>query len=418
MTPLDLRGTSCTWDREKIPPSFFPAVEKRLYHPTRPLEALSLLLNSQGVIPSSNSGVLHINHLTHASRERSRNSGNSLNIGSPIIAEDPNTALLACHIANSPNLDSSPYPPERAPSLQKPPHLYPPDELQRSSTEPGVTTLHMLHDVVAAESEAFAALHKAKLFYSQRAVSSNSSMAHPPRHMPQWGQELLMLYREPPPWSHAQIPPVVKVPSRPRSHEDLVSVNRTNERTMKGVQETRDMLSERHHLMKKKTDDSSDSVKASTKLTASRNPFAVRFGESLAPVHDRANEGTSTPRHADTASKSTVVKPKSLQPLRPITSLPIPIPPDSSMPVSRNKGQDSGPAPCGPRRHRDSNRNSLQTNGFREQSADVMLVCTIGRSGTGRVGPAAARKRSRTAASVSGSKGSTKGFDWSSWGTR
>jgi hypothetical protein len=320
-------------------------------------------------------------------------------------------------MATSPNPDTPPCSPERAPGLQRPPHLSPPpDELQISSTEPGVTTLHTLHDVVAVESEAYAALHKAKLFYSQRAVSSSPSMAHRPRHMPQWGQELLMLYREPPPWSQAQIPPIVKVPSRPRSHEDLVSVDRTNERTMKGVQEMRDMLSERYRPMKKKPDGSFDSVKASGKLPASRNPFAVRSGESSAPVHDRANEGTSTPLHADSASRSTVVKPKSLQSLRPITSLPIPIPPDSSRPVSGNKGQDSGPGPCSPRRYHESNRNSLQINAFPEKRADMSLVRTIGRSGRDKVGPAAARKRSRTAASVSGS--STKGFDWSSWGTR
>lgn len=375
------------------------------------------MLNSQGVIPSSNSGVLYINHLTHASRERSRNLGNLLDIGSPVVTEDPDVALLACRIANSPNLDTSPYSPHEALSLQSPPQLYPPDGLQRSPTESGVTTLHTLHDVVAEESDAFADLHRAKLFYSQRAVSSSSSMAHTPRHMPQWGQELLMLYREPPSWSQAQIPPIVKVPSRPRSHEDLVSVDRTNERTMKDVQGMRDMLSVRHRPMKKKSDDSFDSAKASAKLPASRNPFAIRSGYSSVPVHDRASEGTSTPPHADTPTKSTVVKAKSLQPLRPITSLPIPVPPESSRPVSRNEGQDSGPAPCGPRRYHGSNRNSLQTNGFREQKADMSSVCTIGRSGTDRVGPTAARKRSRTAASVSGSN-SSKGFDWSSWGTR
>lgn len=180
---------------------------------------------------------------------------------------------------------------------------------------------------------------------------------------------------------------------------------------MKGMQEMRDMLSERHRSMKKKTDGSFDSVKASTKPLASRNPFAVRSVKSSTPVHDRANGGTSTLLHADTATNIAVVKPKSL---RPITSLPIPIPPDSSGPLSGNKRQDSGPAPYGPRRCHGSNRNSLQINASRGKTADMSLVCTIGRSGTDRVGPAAARKRSRTAASVSGS--STKGFDWSSWG--
>jgi hypothetical protein len=321
-------------------------------------------------------------------------------------------------MANSPNLDTSPCSSERAPSPQRPPHLYPPDGLHRSSTEPGVTTSHMLHDVVAVESDAYAALHKAKLFYSQRAVSNSSSTAHPStaRHMPQWGQELLMLYREPPPWSQGQIPPIVKVPSRPRSHEGLASVDRTNERTMKGMQEMSDMLSERHRSMKKKSDGSFDSVTVSTKLPLSRNPFAVRSGESLAPVHDRANEGTITPL-PDAATKSTAVKPKSLQSLRPITSLPIPIPPDSSRPVSGNKRHHRMRVENPPRRYDGPNRNSLQINAFHEQSADVSLVCTIGRSGTDRVGPAAARKRSRSKASVSGS-GTTKGFDWSSWGKR
>ena len=317
-------------------------------------------------------------------------------------------------MANSPNLNTSPRSRERAPSPQRPSHLYPPDGLQRSSTGPSVTTLH---DVVAVESDAYAALHKAKSFYSQTAVSSSSSTAHSPRHMPQWGQELLMLYREPPPWSQAHIPPIVKAPARPRSYEGLVSVDRTNERTMKNVQEMRDMLSERYRSMKK-IDGSFDGVKASTKLPASRNPFAVRYGESSAPVHDMANEGISTARHADKANKSTIDdKPKSWQSLRPITSLPIPIPPDSSRPVSGNKGQDSGRAPCGPRRHHDSNRNSLQINVFRKQRPDTSLVCATGRRDMDRVGPAAAGKRSRTAASASVRSG-TKGFDWSSWGTR
>ena len=314
-------------------------------------------------------------------------------------------------MADSPNLDTSPFSPKEVPSLQRSPHLYSPDKLQGSSTEPNVTTtLDMLHDIVAVEVDAYTALQKAKLFYSQRTASGSSSMVHSAGHMPQWGQELLMLYRDPPPWSQAQIPPIVKAPTRPRSHEGLVSVDRTNERTMKSVQGIRNILSERYRSMKR-TDGSSDSVKASTKLPVSRNPFAVRSEESSTPVHNRANEGTSTPPCAGTTTKSTVVKPKSLQSLRPITSLPIPIPPDSSRPVSGNKGQDSRPSPCGSRQ--DSNRNSLQINA---QSTDTSLVCTI-RSDMDRVRPTAARKRSRTAASVGGG-GGTKGFDWSSWGTR
>jgi hypothetical protein len=409
---LDLRGTSCTWDREKIPQSFFPAIEKRLYHPTRPLEALSLLLNSQGVIPSSYSGVLHIDRLTHASHGRSRNFGNLLDIGNPIVAEDANTASLAFRMANPTNLDTSQCSPERVSGLQGPSHSHLLDELRRSSTEPGVTTLQTLHDVVAAESDAYAARHKAELFYSQKAVTISSSMAHPPRRMPQWGQELLMLYRDPPSWSQAQIPPIVKVPSRPPGLKDLASIDRTNERAMKGVEEMRDMLSERHSSIKE-TDGSCDKVKASTKPPASRNPFAVRSGESSAPVHHRANEEASTPLRADTPAKSTVVKPKSLRSLRPITSLPIPIPPDSSRPISVN--QDSEPAPCGCWRCYDSNKNSLRINGIREQKADMSLVCTIGRSGTVRAGPAA-KKRTRIGDKKAGKERESIG--WSSWGKR
>jgi hypothetical protein len=317
-------------------------------------------------------------------------------------------------MADSPNLDTSPCSPEQISCLQRSPRLHPPDGLQGSSTEPSVSTLHMLHDVVAVESEDYAALHKTKLFYSQRAASGSSSMAHSARHMPQWGQELLMLYREPPPWSQAQIPPIVKAPSRPRSHEGLVTVDRANERTMKSVQEMRDILSQRHRSMKK-PDGFFNSAKASTKLPVSRNPFAVRSEEPSAPVHDRADEETSTLPHAGTTAKSTAVKPKTFQSLRPITSLPIPIPPDSSKLVSGNKIPDSGPSPC--RLRHDSNRNSRQNNAFREQGTDTSLVRPIRRSDTDKVGPTAARKRSRAAASVGGS-GGAKGFDWSSWGTR
>ena len=405
---LDLRGTSCTWDREKIPPAFFPAVEKRLYYPTSPLEALSLLLNSEGLIPSSDSGVLHIDHLTHASRKRSQKFGNSLDVESSTAAEDSNTALLAYRMANyPPNLDTSSCSPEWAPTLQKPPHLHPSDELlQRSSIESGARILHTMHDVVAAESDTYEAQYKAKMFYSQTAGSTSSSMAQPPKSMPQWGQELLMLYREPPPWSQAQHPPIVNA-SRPRDLEDLVSVDRSNERSMKGMRGMRDMLSERHRLVTKETGGSCDSVRASTKLSAPRNPFAVRFGKSSAPVYERANE--ETPQHADTVTKSTS---KSLQTLRPISSLPIPIPPDSPMPVPKIEGQDSGPAPCGLQRRHTSNRNCRPG----DQRVDISLARTIGRSGGDRAEPAVARKRTRTAGSVSGSKKQEKGFDWSTWG--
>ena len=408
---LDLRGTSCTWDREKIPPSFYPAVEKRLYYPASPLEALSLLLDSQGLIPSSDFGVLHIDQLTHASRKRSRKSGHSLDIGSSMVAADSNTALLACQMANfPPDLDESPCSPERAPIHRRPHHLHLSDEfLQKSSMELGEATLHAMHDVIAAESDVYEARYKAKLFYSQSTGSTSSSMAHPPRNMPQWGQELLMLYREPPPWDQAQLLPVVKAASRPRSFGDLVSVDRMNERTMKGVQDMRDILSERHRLVKKETDGSCSSKKVSTKPSASRNPFAVRFGKSSAPAHQTANEETSTSQHADTVTKSTVVTPQTRS-LRPISSLPIPIPPDSFIPVPE---LDSA---C---RRRDSERNrrsiSLQNNGYHDQRVNRSLSRTIGRSGADRVEPAVARKRTRTAASASGSGSGSKGFDWSSW---
>lgn len=409
---LDLRGTSCTWDREKVPPSFNPAVEKRLYYPTTPREALSLLLNSQGLIPSSDFGVLHIDRLTHANRKRTRKFENSLESGSSIVAADSNTALLVCQMANNaPNIDDSPCSLEQAPSLQRPPHLHLPDELlRRPSVESGVTTLHTMHEVVAAESDAYEAQYKANMFYSQRADSTSSSMAHPPRNMPQWGQELLMLYREPPPWSQAQHLPSVKAASRPRNLEDLVSVDRTNERTMKGVQEMQDMLSERHRSAKE-TDGSCDRKKASTKPSASRNPFAVRFGEASAPVHKRANEETSNPQHADTVTTKT---------LRPISSLPVPIPPDSFVPEPENKRLDSGSTTCGRGRRNDSNRIhrsiSLQNNRHRDQRVDISLPRTIRRSDPDRIEPAAARKRTRTAA---GSKAETQaGFDWSSWGHR
>jgi len=398
---LDLRGTSCTWHREKIPSSFFPApaVEKRLYHPTSPLKALSLLLNSEGLFPSSNTGVLHIDHLTHASREHNRGLGRSPDIESFLLAEDSNTVLPASH-----KVDSSPCPPDWASSFQEPPNQHPENEPPQGpsmdKSEPTTTTLRTMHTVVGE----YAAQYKTDMYHS---VHIGSSMAHSPGHLPQWGQELLMLYREPPPWAQAQLPPVVKAASRPQKLNELISVDRTNERATKGVQEMRDMLSNRYRSTKKEADSPCDDGKASRRST-SRNPFAVPFGKSNTD-HGNVAEKASAQQFTDNpATKSVIAAPhKPPRPLKPISRVAVPIPPGSSSSLVLNDAQHAKPAPRGPWRFHDSSRDwrlvSLPVDEPRGQKADVSLACTVGRSG-GEAEPAAARKRPKAVVCAGGSK--------------
>jgi len=411
---LDLRGTSCTWDREKIPSSFFPAADKRLFHPTKPLEALSLLSNSQGVLPCSDFGIVHIDHLTHANRNRGGSARELVGIGISLMEDDPNKAALpACEWGCcSQDFSTPPSSPKCTPSFQSPPRSRPADELPQGSMEElesGPTELHTVHADVTTESDACAAQYKDKMSYSRRTVDLGPSVTHPRRHMPQWGQELLMLYREPPPWSQAQLSPIVKSSLRPCSLEEPMSVDRTNERATKGVQEMQEMLSERRRAAQRETDGSRDSVKSSTNPSASRNPFAIPFGKSSAQI--ASEEASSLPR-----TSVMVAPPKSVRSLKPISTLPVPIPPDSSRRITANNRRESMAAPRGPRRSQDPGRKSRQVSLPVKEPCGQKVDASLG-EGAER---AAARKRPMV--SVSGSKKQDKsdprsrGFDWSSWG--
>lgn len=398
---LDLRSTSCTWNREKIPSSFLPAVEKRLYYPARPLEALSLLSNSQGVLPSTNSAVLHIDHLTHTSRKLSRGT-DPWDIGSSALAEDLDTADYSS--------DFSSFSPERAPSFEQP-SLRTADELLRwtiEELESRPTDLSAMPVNVVTGSDTYAPQYKAKMFYAERTVDHGSSMAHQHNRMPQWGQELLMLYREPPSWSRAVLSPMVKAAPRPRGLEEPMAVDRTNMRATKGVQEMQDILSERRRSAKE-ADNSCEGVKGSTNLLAPRNPFAVSFERPSA----------STLPHTNVM----IAPPKSSRSLKLISTLPIPVPHDSSKPVTANNGRCSMAAPCGPRRNHDSSGKSRPVALPIQELCDVSLASKTERS-VERAESVAAKKRPRHAVSANGSKkqkhdksGSrSREFDWSSWG--
>jgi len=332
------------------------------------------------------------------------------------MAEDSNTALQAYRTAScSPEFSASPSSPEWTPNFQRPPHLRPADELPQGSMEEpnsAETDLYTMRAVVATESDADAAQYKA----SRKTVDSGSSVAHPPRHTPQWGQELLMLYREPPPWDQVQLSPIVRSAPRPRSHEEPMPVDRTNKRAMKGVQEMQDMLSERRRSAKE-TDSIHDGVKASTKLSVPRNPFAVPFG-GLSHMYERpTNESSSLPH-----TSVMVAPPRSLRSLKPISALPVPIPPDSPGPVTGKNGQESMAVPGGPRRGQESSWKSRPVSSPVNRLSNQ--TCKTGRSAES-VEPGAARKRLRPAVFASGNKkqtqdksGSTpRGFDWSSWST-
>jgi hypothetical protein len=277
--------------------------------------------------------------------------------------------------------------------------------------------------VVTAESETYAAQYKARMFYSHRMTSTGPSKADPSGKMPQWGQELLMLYREPPPWSQAQFPPIVKTVSKSRSLEEVAAVKRTSEEAKKGVQKMKDMLAERH-FSAKNADTFSDHSKRQTRPFTPRNPFAVPFGGPSADVQARSNERTSTPLHIDTITKSIMSAPsKCLGSLKPISTLPVPIPPDSDP-------ARSAPANDGRRAPRRSHGSSLDGRPVSlriqrdscGQRVDIVAGSNANKRRPVRADPAAEKDRGRAAGSSSGSKkqkdGSGGQFDWSSWGGR
>ena len=191
-----------------------------------------------------------------------------------------------------------------------------------------------------------------------------------------------------------------------------MAVDRTNMRATKGVQGMQDILSERRRSVKE-ADNSCEGVKGSTNHLASRNPFAVPFERPSA----------STLPHTNVI----IAPPKSSRSLKPISTLPIPVPPDSSKPVTENNGRCSMAAPCGPRRNYDSSGKSrpvaLPIQELCDQKVDVSLASKAERS-VERAESVAAKKRPRPAVSANGSKkqkhdksGSrSREFDWSSWG--
>ncbi|KAI9509373.1 hypothetical protein F5148DRAFT_768279 [Russula earlei] len=283
-----------------------------------------------------------------------------------------------------------------------------------------------MHAVVASEYDDYVARYKASMYYSRNSVDTGASMGHSTMRLPKWGQELLMLYREPPLWSQAQLPPITKVASRLRSLEELASVDRTNERARKDAGDMREILSKRYHFMKRETDGSCDGVKASTRRSAPRNPFAVPLGKYLAHMHGGNDAKASAQPHVNTTTKSIMAAPpRPWRALKPISSVAVPTPPDSSRSLSPDGVEDSRPAPRGPRRSDDSTRKcrpvSLQVDQF-DQRADLSTTSRIGRSAEG-AGPAAARKRPRAAGgskrqSHDNDNSGYTGFDWSSWGMR
>ena len=179
-------------------------------------------------------------------------------------------------------------------------------------------------------------------FYSQSPSNTGPLNAHSHRQMPQWGQELLMLYREPPPWTKVQTPPIAVVPPKTRSLKELAVIRRTDEKALKSLQKMQDMLSERHRIAKTESNSSCDGLKESTKPSAPKNPFAKRHsGGSSEHVSERANEKVFSPHTTHAVAKSIMeVPPRSLRSLKPITSLPVPRPPNSPTPAPANKGRE------------------------------------------------------------------------------
>jgi hypothetical protein len=248
-------------------------------------------------------------------------------------------------------------------------------------------------------------------FYLQR-PSNTALKAHSRAQMPQWGQELLMLYREPPPWSKLQNPPVTTVLPKTRNLQELAAIRRTDEQAMKSLQKIRDMLSERHRNAETEISSSRDGLKVSARPSAPKNPFAKSHsGGSSEQGSERANERAFSP-HTNAVMKSIMkVPPKSLRSLKPITSLPIPRPPKSATPDRADKGRGFQRVPPRPQFDQESSQKrvsvSIQTNDSNGQKAEMMSApAAIRRGATERADLAKdlARKRPRSSVSTDGSK--------------
>ncbi|KAH9001282.1 hypothetical protein EDB92DRAFT_1825729 [Lactarius akahatsu] len=230
----------------------------------------------------------------------------------------------------------------------------------------------------------------------------------PHRQMPQWGQELLMLYREPPPWSKVQGPPIVKGPPKTRSSNEPAAVRRTDEQAMKSLQKLQDMLSERHRIAGTEADSSRDGLKVSAKSSAPRNPFAKSHsGGSSEDVSERADE-KSRAFSPHTHKSIMEAPPKSLRSLKPITTLPVPRPPNSVKHAPANKGRDVRRVLPRPQLSHESSQKrisvSLHIDDSEGQKAEMMVASTRTRCASGRADPAVGRKRHRTATPATGSK--------------
>lgn len=222
-------------------------------------------------------------------------------------------------------------------------------------------------------------------FYSQK-PSSTALKAHSRGQMPQWGQELLMLYREPPPWSNVETPPITKVPPKTRSSQELAAIRRTDERAMKSVQKIHNMLSERHRVAKTEINNSCDDLKESARPSASRNPFAKSHSRgSSEHGNERVNDKTVS-SHTHAVAKSIMeVPPTSVRSLKPITAFPIPRPPKSARSGQANKGQGFKDVLPRPLFDQESGQKqvsvSLQTNDSEGQKAEMMAALAAIRRG-------------------------------------
>ncbi|KAI0273620.1 hypothetical protein BC834DRAFT_218501 [Gloeopeniophorella convolvens] len=412
LSAVDLRGTGCTWERGKMPSSFHSATEKRFFHPSHPLEALALLLSSPGLASSTNSYFLHINRLTYASPTH--------RLGSVQILDKQNSVALPenTHAAMS-TLGTHSLGPDFAPNNPR---------LQTSGGPLGLVPdretdiLTAMNDVAASESDARTAHHRASMFYSHMPSRNGPLRTRQSKDMPKWGQELLMLYREPPPWSRVQGPPVGKLQKKPRVPEEaLVKASRGTERARKGIQELQHMLSRRQPPERTETNTSLDGAKAPSGLPTLKNPFSKPTECSITHHYTEVND--ADPPHTSTAARNVMAAPpRSSGVLKPITSLPVPIPPPAGkLSEKTEKPPKAWQESIGQRSSHELDvecrRTTLQSNERRSEERGVSTAAaktstrSIDQRRPTSTASTPARKKQKSV-SASG------GFDWSGWSGR
>ncbi|KAA1471183.1 hypothetical protein DENSPDRAFT_880271 [Dentipellis sp. KUC8613] len=346
-----------------------------------------------------------------------------------------------------------------------------------ATVAPAIRTPNYMDMVAAEETQETSSRHRAEAFYAERREALTREVARPtlkrsrpsrtaetelPRRHLQLdedvgrprGEDILKLYRDPPPWSVMQMPPPsMRPPDETKQKADqLIAVKRSDERTRKNVADAKAMLAKRSRTASWQADgfQAPPTTPSAAKPTGPKNPFlAQRFANaSTAPRPDMPKTRDSASASVEAKGKSALPPPGELKSLRPISAIPAPLLPEEIKKKIRGPKKSLPPTKGVkmPRPDKDlSTSRKLSLPDLHTSSSNRLQPSTMndGKVGLRPADPAALRKRNatmpgpvkkaKTSASISDTPSTTKkmksdpdghvstrkggkgGFDWGTW---